>query len=355
MKLKRMPDPARVLVVAPNWLGDAVMALPAIADVRRHFVNAAVIVAARPSVAPLFSIAAGIDEVVAMQWRGAPLRRRAMREDVERLARVVADLAILLPNSFASAWIVERAGVRDRWGYASDLRRPLLSRAVRRPRGTMHQGAYYQHLMRELGIASGPLEPAVNISREMLDRARALLQSRGWDGTRPLIAIAPGAAYGTAKRWLPPYFARLLTMAARAYGAQGVIVGSAGDAETAHWVMRSLDEDVRGTVIDVTGATSLDTLAGVLRLASVCVSNDSGAMHLAGAVGSPLAALFGPTREYETAPLVRHGARAQVLCNPVWCRPCMLRECPIDHRCMTGLSPEHVFAAVEQLMDRAAP
>jgi heptosyltransferase-2 len=355
MKRKRMPDPSRVLVVAPNWLGDAVMALPAIADMRRHFVDAAVIVAARPSVAPLFSIAPGIDEVMVMQWRGAPLRRRALRDDVERLARAAADVAIPLPNSFASAWIVERAGVRERWGYASDLRRPLLTRAVRRPRGTMHQGAYYQHLMRELGMASGPLEPAVNVSPEMLDRARALLQSRGWDGTRRLVAIAPGAAYGTAKRWLPPYFARVLTMAARAYGAQGLIVGSAGDGETAQWVMRSLDDDVRATVIDVTGATSLDTLAGVLRLASVCVSNDSGAMHLAGAVGAPLAALFGPTREYETAPLPRHGARARVLCNPVWCRPCMLRECPIDHRCMTGLSPEHVFAAVEQLMDRAAP
>jgi heptosyltransferase-2 len=354
MKQKRMPDPARVLVVAPNWLGDAVMALPAIADARRHFATATLIVAARTSVAPLFSLADGVDEVITMQWRGAPLRRRAMRRDVERVARTAADVAILLPNSFASAWIVERAGVRERWGYASDLRRPLLSRAVRRPRGTLHQGAYYQRLMRELGAASGPPAPAVTVSPEMLEQARSLLRSRGWDGTRPLLAIAPGAAYGTAKRWLPAHFARMVTMAASASGAQGVIVGSAADAETADWVVRSMADSIRADIIDVTGATSLATLAGVLRLSSVCVSNDSGAMHLAAAVGAPLAALFGPTREYETAPVVRDGARAHVLFNPVWCRPCMLRECPIDHRCMVTLSPETVFAAVEQLMDRAA-
>jgi heptosyltransferase-2 len=103
-------------------------------------------------------------------------------------------------------------------------------------------------------------------------------------------------------------------------------------------------------VIDLAGKTSLEMLAGVMSLASACVSNDSGAMHLAGAVGVPLAALFGPTREYETAPLMRAGARSEVLINPVWCRPCMLRECPIDHRCMKGLSPDAVSGAVERLM-----
>jgi heptosyltransferase-2 len=104
-------------------------------------------------------------------------------------------------------------------------------------------------------------------------------------------------------------------------------------------------------VIDLTGATTLAVLAGVMSLAAACVSNDSGAMHLAGAVGTPLAALFGPTRERETSPLARRGRRADVLINPVWCRPCMLRECPIDHRCMTGLKPARVVASVRELME----
>ena len=109
---------------------------------------------------------------------------------------------------------------------------------------------------------------------------------------------------------------------------------------------RSCPEDIRAKIIDLAGATTLDTLAGVFALASACVSNDSGAMHLAGAVGVPLAALFGPTRERETAPLARRGRRMEVLINHVWCRPCMLRECPLDHRCMRGLSPERVLATL---------
>jgi heptosyltransferase II len=181
-----------------------------------------------------------------------------------------------------------------------------------------------------------------------------------------VIVVAPGAAYGTAKRWLPAHFARLVAMMASERGAQCVLVGSAGDAGTADWIKALLRGDhslssnesrlqvARGDVdpaiIDLTGATTLEMLAGVMAIAAACVSNDSGAMHLAGAVGVPLAALFGPTREHETAPLVRAGGRADVMINPVWCRPCMLRECPIDHRCMKGLSPERVFDGIDRLI-----
>jgi heptosyltransferase-2 len=142
----------------------------------------------------------------------------------------------------------------------------------------------------------------------------------------------------------------LIETLVREGGATCVLVGSGGDAETTHWIVRSMGDGVRDTVIDIAGATSLELLAGVLKLASACVSNDSGAMHLAGAVGVPLAALFGPTREHETAPLTRTGGRLDVLINPVWCRPCMLRECPIDHRCMKGLPPARVAEAVVRLM-----
>jgi heptosyltransferase-2 len=153
---------------------------------------------------------------------------------------------------------------------------------------------------------------------------------------------------------MPAYFARLMTREIGERGVQCVMVGSAGDAETARLVGDLIDGAARASVIDLTGATTLETLAGVLSLAAACVSNDSGAMHLAGAVGVPVAALFGPTREYETAPLTRAGGRSEVLINPVWCRPCMLRECPLDHRCMQGLSPERVFEAVDRLTGEAA-
>jgi heptosyltransferase II len=148
--------PGCVLIVSPNWLGDAVMALPAIADVRRRYPASRLIVAARTAVADLFAMAPMVDAVLTMEWRGRVLQRGALRSDIARLRQAAADAALLLPNSFASAWMVKQAGVGDRWGYATDLRRPLLSRAVPTPRGSVHQAEYYQHLVRALGIESGP-------------------------------------------------------------------------------------------------------------------------------------------------------------------------------------------------------
>jgi heptosyltransferase-2 len=311
-------------------------------------------VAGRPSLAPLYTFVPDVDAVVTLEWRGMPMRRQEMLMDVQRLRAVDATVGVLFPNSFASAWLAKRAGISERWGYASDLRRPLLTRAVRRPGRSMHQAAYYQSLVRELGVASGPLEARLALPAAIVEAARALLGARGWDGVRPVMAIAPGAAYGTAKRWQPAHFVRLIGSVVRERGVHCVLVGGAADAETTRWIVGSLDRNSRAATVDLAGGTSLQELAGILRLAAVCVSNDSGAMHLAAAVGVPLAALFGPTRERETAPLTAPGGRSEVLIHPVWCRPCMLRECPIDHRCMKGLTPDRVFDAVTRLMDGGA-
>ena len=336
-------DPAQigcVLVLSPNWLGDAVMALPALADVRRRFTTARLVVAARTSVADLFRLTPGVDDVVVLE-----------HSEVPTLKAQHADVAILLPNSFKSAWLVKRAGIAQRWGYAADFRSPILTRAIARPTRSVHQAEYYQHLVRELGIESGPLEPSLTVPDEAIAAARTLLTTRGWDGTRPLVAVAPGAAYGTAKRWLPEHYASLLTRLVST-GAGCVLVGSAGDRETTAWILGLVPETERAHVVDLCGETRLSSLAGVIAIAKTFVSNDSGAMHVASAIGAPVAAIFGPTREYETRPLPRGGARVEVLIHPVWCRPCMLRECPIDHRCMKGLSPERVFTSVRDLMAR---
>ena len=340
----------RILVVAPNWLGDAVMALPALADVHRAYPRARLIVSARSSVEPLYSMVPGIDATIVTRWRGSLSDGRTLKEEIQKLTAEQIDLAILFPNSFASAWMLFRARVPDRWGYAADLRRPLLTRAVRRPRGSRHQGAYYQHLVGQLGVPTGALAPVLTVPVAAVEDARSLLAARGWKESQPMLVVAPGAAYGTAKRWLPAHFAALITRAIRESGVQVVLVGAKNDAESSRLVLDSTGTAERGSVIDLTGATSLQVLAGVMSLAASCVSNDSGAMHLAGAVGTPLVALFGPTREKETAPLTRQGGRAEVLINHIWCRPCMLRECPFDHQCMTGLRPERVFDSVRRLM-----
>jgi heptosyltransferase-2 len=345
-----MPDAPHVLVVAPNWLGDAVMSLPALADVRRAHPQGRLTVAARPSVAPLFGMVPGVDQTIETRWRGSLTDRQPLNDYAQRLLSEHIDVAILFPNSFASAWALRRARVTERWGYAADLRRPLLTRAVRRPSGSVHQGAYYQHLVRALGMPTGDLEPVIAVPAAAINDARALLTARGWLTSRPLLVVAPGAAYGTAKRWLPEYFGSLVTRAIEEIGVQCALVGSAEDATTAREVLEATATPHRAAVLDLTGATTLPVLAGVMNLAAASVSNDSGAMHLAGAVGTPLVALFGPTRDRETAPLTRRTSHAEVLVNQVWCRPCMLRECPIDHRCMKGLRPERVFTSVRALM-----
>jgi heptosyltransferase-2 len=340
-----------IVIVSPNWLGDAVMALPAIADVKRHYPSSRLVVAARPAVAGLFAMAPYVDDVITLAWRGRLLDRRRLAADASALRNVQASVGILLPNSFASAWLLRHASIAERWGYASDLRTPLLSRAVRRPKESLHQGAYYQHLVRELGVESGPLRPQLVIPEVAIDAARARLVQRGWDGRRPLLAVAPGAAYGTAKRWPPDSFAALVTTLVREHRMHTVLLGGAADRETTARVYRAVGEDQRPFVTDLAGETTLESLGATCRLAAVCASNDSGAMHVAAAAGVPLAAIFGPTREHETSPLVAASGRVDVVINPVWCRPCMLRECPIDHRCMAGLEPASVAGRVRALME----
>jgi heptosyltransferase-2 len=328
---------SRLLVVAPNWLGDAVMALPAMADVRRAMPEADIVVSARPSVAPLFAMVDGVST------GGAALK------DCD------PDIALLLPNSFHSAFTVARAGIPERWGYRTDWRGRLLTRAIEKPRG-VHQVEYYQHLTRALGFPSGPPVPRVTVSEQARAAARAALRDRGWTGDGAFVALAPGAAYGGAKRWPPEYFAELAQMLA-ADGVPSAIVGSAADAPTRNELIAALGSGVR--VMDLVGRTDLSTLAGVLSLSRACVSNDSGAMHLAAAVGVPVVAIFGPTSEVATAivssdrsdprpPTSDPRPPSSVLIHDVWCRPCMLRECPLDHACMRGVEPARAAAAVRE-------
>ena len=338
-----------VAIVAPNWLGDAVMALPAIFDVRRHFASARLLVAARRGVADLFRMIPGVDDVVPLEWNGAWRRRAALQADSARLQQSGASIAILLPNSFASAWLVSRAKLAERWGYRADLRTRWLSRAVSRPKQPMHQAAYYQHLVHELGIATGPLETALAVPAAAVDDARQLLAERGWKESRPLIVLAPGAAYGTAKQWIPSHVLRLVTDLTRERGATCALVGSRADAKTTASIRAAVPPEYREAVIDLAGATTLQQLAAVLSLARACVSNDSGAMHLAAAAGVPVVAIFGPTNEQATSPLARSGVPTAVLTHAVWCRPCMLRECPIDHRCMTAIEPRAVLDAIDRV------
>jgi heptosyltransferase-2 len=333
----------RPVILAPNWLGDAVMALPAIADVRRHAPQAHITVAARPSVAPLFRLVPDVNDVVVLERRATIGRVSSWRDLGAELAGRGFDTALLLPNSIHAALVASRAGIPERWGYRTSFRSRLLTRAVHPPSG-LHQIEYYQQLVHALGFPNGAIEPRLPVPAGVRDAAAQTLASAGWDGRAPLAAVAPGAAYGGAKRWPPESFAELVDGLA-ADGVQPVMIGSEADVATGAEVLASARR--RDAVIDLMARTDLAALAGVLAHCRALVTNDSGAMHLAAAIGISVTAVFGPTDERATRPM---GDAHTVIAHDVWCRPCMLRECPLDHRCMRGVRPAAVLEAARRTL-----
>ena len=322
---------SRVVVFAPNWLGDAVMALPAIADIGRALPAGALTIAARPTIAPLFGLLPTMGDVVLLTKKG-PETRSPM------------STSILLPNSFQSALSAWRAGISERWGYRTDWRRALLTRAIEAPTG-LHQVEYYRHLVRALGFANGSGQPHIPLSNELRESGAEQLRGVGWDGVEPLLAIAPGAAYGGSKRWPPEYFAALVRSLSED-GVRAVMVGSRADLPVGREIEAAVEASNGVSLLNLMG-TDLPTLAAVLVNCRALVSNDSGAMHLAVALGVRVTAVYGPTDERVTRPL---GDAHAVLTNPVWCRPCWLRECPIDHRCMRGIGVDRVAGAVRPML-----
>jgi heptosyltransferase-2 len=321
----------RLLVRMPNWLGDIVLALRALAMVREARRGAHLAVALPASFAPLFHEGTNAlpDEVIPLSGKG-----RGRAGDIARIRDAKPDIAILLTNSFGSAWVTRRARIPERWGYGANCRGPLLTRRVKRPRQRVHQAEYYAALMRGLGMPDFRGVPQIEPNARTLARARELLENAGVDSAAPLVGIAPGAAYGFAKRWPPRYVGEVARRLAQR-GIATVLVGSGADRDAGREI-----ESAR--TVNLIGRTSLTELVGVLASCGAVLSNDSGAMHLAAALGRPVVATFGPTDERVTAPEGAH----DVLTADVFCRPCMLRDCPIDHRCMKRITVDRVTGAL---------
>lgn len=332
--------PARLVVRMPNWLGDAVMSLPALAAVRAALPDAWIAIAAMPSITPIFKETTGLAPQQVVTLTGAT--------EASVLRSGTFDAALLLTNSFRTAWTAKWSGIPAQWGYAAGVRGPLLTRAVRRPPREVHQSEYYLELVRGLGYEAPSTAPRITVTEVTRQRARRLLTDQGIAEGATIVGFAPGAAYGHAKRWPPERVAEVAARVTRERGAACVLVGAADDREAGRAIESTLPTDVR--VVNLIGRTDLRLLMGVLDACRAVVSNDSGAMHLAAAVGVPVTAIFGPTRERATAPVGDH----DVILHQVFCRPCMLRECPIDHRCMRRISVDEVYTAVTRRIDRQA-
>jgi heptosyltransferase-2 len=343
-----MTAPARVVLRAPNWLGDVVMAAPAFTAVRAAWPEARLDVAVPAPFVPMVEMIDGVDGGVPLGGKGVR-GLAAQRADAARLREGRYDVAILFTNSFGSAWVVTQAGIAERWGYRRDMRGPLLTRAIRpraATRTSPHHADYYAALVHALGMPRPELAVRLSIPEDVRTSAEVVLRDAGWDGQAPLLGCAPGAAYGTAKQWPPSSVARVVARWIAARDGAVVLVGAGADQPAVDEVVREaralMPAASVGRLIDLTARTSLAQLAAVLARCRRVVANDSGAMHLAAAVGTHVVTVFGATDERATSPLGPH----TILSTDVWCRPCLLRECPLDHRCMTRVTPEDVFEAL---------
>lgn len=330
-----------ILVRAPNWLGDAVLALPALANLRHCFVRARISLLAHPRVSGLFRDSPYIDDLLEiprwnqMSWAVSTLRRQRF------------ELALLLPNSFQTALICALAGIPHRIGYATDGRWPLLTVGVcRSNKAPLHQADYYLGLLRALRWDAWEHQASLVLPPGSNAEAERLLATFGLRPGVPLVGINPGAAYGTAKRWPAERFAEAADLLAERRGTIAILFGSPMESALTEGIRRRM----RMEAIDLGGKTSLATFAGLLGRCRLLLTNDTGAMHLAAALGVSCVALFGPTDPKLTGPL---GTGHQILRNPPACSPCRYRDCPIDHRCMQAIEVEGVVAAAEVLLDRS--
>ncbi|MGH9394544.1 MAG: lipopolysaccharide heptosyltransferase II [Terriglobales bacterium] len=333
------------VVLAPNWLGDAVMCLPALAALRRARPDQRWTVLARPAVAPVFRLAELGLEVAELP---APGKLRLPRLPS---ARFTAAEVVIFPNSIHAALLACRLRAPRRVGYARQRRAWLLRPAIPAPAaGTLpgHEAFYYLELLRRAGyIERLPAEAPGALRVPLVPPAAAVAAWRERLGPPPRVALHVGASFGTAKRWLPERFAELGgSLAERGWDV--VLVGSPADRELARAVRMSAPRPQR--LRNLAGETTLPELVALLAAVDVLVANDSGPMHVAAAVGTPVVALFGSTNERETYPLAQAGKLHLLKAPEIACSPCKLRECPIDHRCMTRISAAQVQAAVQEAL-----
>jgi heptosyltransferase-2 len=348
----------RILVRATNWIGDAVMSLPALAAIRARFPGAHITVLARSWVAGLYAREPFADEIIVDT--SAPPRRGALLQAWRDRTRLAAELrerqfdcALLLPNAFDAALVAALARIPERIGYARDGRSPLLTRAIDGPRTgeiPVYEPYYYLELLRRAGWLDA-LPAQLTVELRCADGARQAgltrFAERGVTGA--IVGVSPGAAFGSAKRWLPVRFAAAAVSVANALNATVALHGSPAERELCAGIAAAIERQGL-TVLNFAGATTLEEFIELAAASTVFLTNDSGAMHVASALNVPTVAVFGATNDLTTGP---GGRWSRVVREAVECAPCQLRECPIDHRCMTRVTDEAVSKLALDLVQLA--
>lgn len=335
----------RILIVAPNWIGDAVLSLPVVDGCGQLWQEAELTVLARTRVAELFEARESDVRVLEYERGNGPQRLSNLMALGRSLRRERFDLAILLPNSLGSAVMTRLAGIPQRLGYSTDGRGWLLTQRLedRRKERGLHQVDYYLGLIHSLGAYQVDRIPRLQLKAKCIEMGLTLLSDMGIDKRELLIGVHPGAAYGETKRWFPERFGAVLGRLQKS-GRRFLLLGGPGEELIAQQISMIMDHPP----IDLVGKT---TVAEALALVSMCalfLSNDSGLMHVAAALNIPQVALFGSTDPQKTAPL----NNSAVVIHPehVGCTPCFKRSCPEDLECMKAITVDEVATAAEQLL-----
>ncbi len=342
----------RILVRGPNWLGDAVMCEPALRGLRRLFPDAQISLLVKPAVADLFTGHPALMRVLTYDSKGRHAGLFGKWALAEQLRRQSFDLAVLFQNAFEAAFLTFLAGVPRRYGYATDGRSLLLSNPVAVPdrRALTHQVRYYWDLLKPLGLTGDPPAPELVVSPEEEQAMAGRLAQGGFTANDVVVGINPGSTYGGAKRWLPERYAeateRLCRTLRESRNQQvGVVIFGAKGEER---LGREIAARLSSPSLVLSGATTIRELMAALKRCAMLLTNDTGPMHIASAFQVPLVAIFGPTDWRTTSPF---GSAHAIVRQPVDCAPCLLRECPIDHRCMTRVTVDQVYeAAAKQIV-----
>jgi heptosyltransferase II len=344
----------RILIRGTNWVGDAVMSVPAMREIRRLFPDAHIALLVRPWVRDIFAAADFVDEILEYDRNGRHRGPGGFLRLVTDLKRRQFDLAILLQNAFEAALIAWGARIPKRIGYARDGRSFLLTEAcaIDAEVRAVHQAYYYLEILSGAGLLQRrlwqdkgyPLSINIGVREEDRSAAREILRSSGIQEGDFIVGINPGAYYGEAKRWFPDRFAVVADELARRYKARILLFGAQNDMP----VVKEVAACMKQQSIILAGQTSLGQLMGLIKACDLLITNDSGPMHLAAALDVPQLAIFGSTSEIATGPLSR---RARVVKHPVECNPCFLRKCPTDFRCMKGITAEQVLELAGELID----
>jgi len=324
----------RILIVAPSWVGDAILSEPLVALLREPLEEPIVDVLAPPWCSPVYARMRGIRRIIDNPVGHGELALAKRRSAASALRNHGYTRAFILPNSFKSALIPWLAGIPKRVGYAAEARWFLLTDARRLDRDASPRlvDRFVALAARRSDLVPTPGPPTLVPNAT---NAAAAMHALGLSTQRPIAILCPGAEYGPAKRWPAEHFIAL----ARRLVDDGFavwLIGSPNDKAIAAPIAAAL-----GSVRDLTGRTDLGTAIDLLSLASVVVSNDSGLMHAAAAVGRPLVALFGSSSPDYTPPL---SPMAKIARIDIVCRPSFQRECPLGHfKWMRDLAPDHVY------------